>query len=171
VTFVNRLSDHDVEVSSNLVNNFIKTYTLLDTFNVTSDANNIVSTNNSSNLTSFVSVGDIITINSLVKTLSGTANTTSGSNTVVGISTNFLNEIQDGDIVYFSTGNTETVTVTGNTSLLTQNNIFVSDTGVSMNLVFDDTKTVTFVNANTILVDTLFSTNASYANVSIQKVS
>jgi hypothetical protein len=165
------MSDHLVQVSSNLVNQIIKTSTLINTFNVTSGANNIVSTNVSANLSATINVGDIVTVQSLVKSLSGTGNTTSGSNTIIGVSTNFLNQLQDGDIVQLSTGNTETVTVTGNTSLYTQNTIGVTATGVLINLVFDDTKTVTFVNANTILVDTNFSTNASYANVSIQKVS
>lgn len=171
ITFVNRMSDHLVQVSSNLVNQVIKTSTLTNTFNITSGTKNIVSTNVSANLRSTISVGDVITVQNLVKSLSGTGNTTSGSNTIIGISTNFLNQLQDGDIVRLSTGNTETVTVTGNTSLYTQNTIGVTATGVLINLVFNDTKTVTFVNANTILVDTNFSTNASYANVSIQKVS
>jgi ABC-type thiamine transport system substrate-binding protein len=154
-----------------LTNTIVKTSNLVDSFNITSGANNIVSTNASANLRLTVSVGDIVTVGTLTKRLSGTGNTTSGSNTVIGVNTNFLNELQDGDIVYLSTGNTETVTVTGNTSFYTQNTIGVSNTGVLINLVFSDTKTVTFVNANTILVDTNFSTNASYANVSLQKVS
>ena len=170
-TFVNRLSDHTVNVSSNLTNTILKTSTLVDSFNVRTGANNIVSTNVSANLRLTVSVGDVVTVGTLTKRLSGTANTTAQSNTVVGINTNFLNELQDGDIVYLSTGNTETVTVTGNNSIYTQNTIGVTNTGVLINLVFSDTKTVTFVNANTILVDTNFSTNASYANVSLQKVS
>lgn len=171
VTFVNRLSDHPVEISSNLTNKIIKTSTLGYTFNVRTNSNTIVSTNTSANLASIVSVGDIITVNNLFKPLSGTANTTYGSNTIIGLNTNFLNQVQDGDVIYFSTGNTETVTVTGNTSLYTQNTIFVSNTGAKMNIVFNDTKTITFVNANTILVDTTFSTNASYVSASTQKVS
>ena len=170
-TFVNRLSDHTVNVSSNLTDTILKTSTLVDSFNVRTGANNIVSTNVSANLRLTVSVGDVVTVGTLTKRLSGTANTTAQSNTVVGVNTNFLNELQDGDIVYLSTGNTETVTVTGNNSIYTQNTIGVTNTGVLINLVFSDTKTVTFVNANTILVDTNFSTNASYANVSLQKVS
>ena len=171
VTFVNRLKDTQIDINNTLSNKRIRQSTLVDTFNIAYNANNMVSTNVSANLISLVSVGDIITVTGMVKLLSGNANTTAGSNTVLGYGTNFLNELNDGDIVSLSTGNTETVVVTGNTSIVTQNTIGVTHTNTMINVVFDDTKTVTFVNANTILVDTLFSANAKYANVTLQKVS
>ena len=171
VTFVNRLKDTQIDINNTLNDERIKQITLKDTFNIAYNANNIVSTNVSANLISLVSVGDIITVTGMVKLLSGNVNTTAGSNTVLGYGTNFLNELNDGDIVSLTTGNTETVVVTGNTSIVTQNTIGVTSNNTMINVVFDDTKTVTFVNANTILVDTLFTANAKYANVTLQKVS
>ena len=51
----------------------------------------------------------------------------------------------------------------------TSNTINITNTGVTINLLFNDTKTVTFVNANTILVDTAFTTNSSFVTTLVQK--
>jgi hypothetical protein len=110
-------------------------------------------------------------LNQVSRPISGTANVTSGSNTINGVSSNFINDIIEGDIIYLSTGNTETVSnVISSTSLQTQNTINITTTGVTINLVFNDTKMVNFVNANTILVNTNFTTNSNFVTVSVQKV-
>jgi hypothetical protein len=144
---------------------------LVDSFNIANGGNNMVSTAVSPNLTNTVNVGDVVILNGVAKQISGTANVTLGSNSVIGLGSNFINDVQVGDIVYISTGNTETVkSVTDANTLITQNTIGVTVTGATINLVFNDTKTVNFVNANTILVDTTFTTNSNYVLTSIQKV-
>jgi hypothetical protein len=138
---------------------------------VANGSNNMVCTNVSANLVNIFNVGDIVILNQVSRSISGTANVTSGSNTITGISTNFINDIIEGDIIYLSTGNTETVSnVISSTSLQTQNTINITTTGVTINLVFNDTKMVNFVNANTILVNTNFTTNSNFVTVSVQKV-
>jgi hypothetical protein len=95
----------------------------------------------------------------------------STSNVVTGNSTTFINDIQDGDTIYISSGNTETVIyVTNTSSLMTQNTINITANNQTINVVFDDIRTVTFVNANTILVSGLFTTTANLVTTILQKV-
>lgn len=170
-TFVNRIDVNTESVSKSMSDNTIIQLTLSDTFNIANGGNNMVSTNTSANLISSVNVGDIVVLTSVSKRISGTANTTSGSNNVVGVSTNFINDLLDGDIIYLSTGNTVTVSnVVSSNSLITQNTINVSANGATINVVFNDSKIVTFVNANTILVDTSFTTNSTFVSTLVQKV-
>lgn len=169
-TFVNRIYDNINSIKSN-VSTIIYTETPLNyTFNISSGANTIVSTNTTVNLSSIMSVGDVIVLHDLLKPLQGTVNTTLNSNSVIGTTTNFLNEIQDGDVIYISTGNTETVTVNSNTQLITQNTIGVTSVGSTINILFSDAKTITFVNANTIFVDSNFATNSVNVSATIRKV-
>jgi hypothetical protein len=170
-TFVNRIDNNKEMVYKEFTSNTIIEVTLSDTFNISNGSNNMVCTNVSVNIASTVNIGDIVVSNSVSRPISGTANVTSGSNTITGVSSNFINDIIEGDIIYLSTGNTETVSnVISSTSLQTQNTINVTETGVTINLVFNDTKMVNFVNANTILVNTNFTTNSNFVTVSVQKV-
>ena len=131
----------------------------------------MVSTNASANLSASISVGDVVILEDLEILLEGTSNTISGSNVIIGLSTHFLNQLQDGDLIEISTGNTEVVTsVESNTSILTQNTIGVSSNGSTINLIYNDTKTVTFVNANTILVNSNFETSGNNIVVIHRKV-
>lgn len=170
-TFVNKIYSHSDVFTSNVQNIIYKEQLLDDTFNIAYNSNNIITTNVSANLESTISIGDVLILEDLVLTLEGTANVVESSNLITGNSTNFLNQVQDGDLIYISTGNTEIITsVDSNTSLVTQNTIGVSSDGVTINLIFNDTKTVTFVNANTILVDSNFSTNGNNIFVIHRKV-
>ena len=170
-TFVNRIDNNEETVIENLTSNTLIQLDLVDTFNISNLSNNMVCTNTSANVASTVNIGDFIIVSSVVKPLQGNVNITSGSNTITGISTNFINDIQDGDIIQLSSGNTETVlSVSNATSLITQNTINVTSTGTLINLLFTDSKMVNYVNANTILVDTKFTTNSNYVAVSVQKV-
>jgi hypothetical protein len=170
-TFVNRFFNNISEFSSN-VDTEIFTERLLDDFYIVTESSNVVtSMNSSSNLASIVSVGDILIMEDLLKPLSGTVNTSNSSNNIIGTSTNFLNELQDGDIIYISTGNTEVVSsVESNNSIITQNVISSNATETTINLIFNETKTISFVNANTIIVDSNFTTTASNVVVIHRKV-
>ncbi len=170
-TFVTRIDNNDETVLKQITTNTLITVTLTDTFNIANGSNNMVCTNVSSNVANTVNVGDFVILSDVSRRISGTANVTSGSNTITGVSSNFINDIIEGDIIYLSTGNTETVSnVISSTSLQTQNTINITTTGVTIDLVFNDTKMVNFVNANTILVNTNFTTNSNFVTTSVQKV-
>ena len=172
-TFVNRIDNNQETVYKEITSNNLIQVTAMcsETYNVVNGSNNMVCTNVSANIVSTFNVGDIVILNQVSRPISGTANVTSGSNTINGVSSNFINDIIEGDIIYLSTGNTETVSnVISSTSLQTQNTINVTETGVTINLVFNDTKMVNFVNANTILVNANFTTNSNFVTVSVQKV-
>ena len=171
-TFVNRLNDNIFELEEELSNEFVIEYELTNyNFSVNVGENNIVSSNVFANVASQVNVGDVIIVSNLLKMLSGTANTEYESNNVIGINTNYLNQLQDNDVVVLSTGNTEIVkTVTSNNSFVTQNTIGVTSTGTTINVLFNETKTVTFANANTILVDTVFVSSSNNVVLTVQKL-
>jgi hypothetical protein len=169
-TFINRIDENSETVSKSMSDTGIIQLTNDVTFNISNGGNNMVSTNVSANIASTINVGDIVILTSVSKRISGTANSTSGSNNITGVSSNFINDIIEGDIIVLSTGNTETVSnVISATSLETQNTINITTTGITINLLFNDTKTVTFVNANTVLVDTAFTTNSSFVTTLVQK--
>ena len=170
-TFVNRNDINEENIYNNVVSNNLIQITLSDTFNISNGSNNMVSTNLSANVASTVNVGDIVILTSVSRRISGTGNTTSGSNTVTGVSSNFINDLIEGETIYLSTGNTDVVAnVVSANSFVTTNTINVTTTGVTINLVFNDTKVVTFVNANTILVDTAFTTNSNFVTTYVEKV-
>lgn len=143
---------------------------LSNTFNVSFCSNVIVSTTPlTSNLMSEVSVGDYITIKSLIKQLTGSVSVNTSSNTVVGTNTNFINDLYDGSVVNLSSGNTETVSYVVNTNtFVTINNLGITQNNLSINVVFDGFSKVTFVNSNTIFVDSELCGNLSYGNVFVR---
>jgi hypothetical protein len=53
---------------------------------------------------------------------------------------------------------------------MTQNTINITANNQTINVVFDDIRTVTFVNANTILVSGSFTTTANLVTTILQKV-
>jgi hypothetical protein len=70
-----------------------------------------------------------------------------------------------------STGNTSTVTeVINANTIYTYTDFEISANSANISLLFNDTKQVTFVNANTILVSTNFSTNSTYVVTTHQKL-
>jgi hypothetical protein len=169
-TFVNRIYNNSDNVTSNIVTTIYTQTPLEDTFNISISSNNMISTNPSANLIGLVSVGDVILLKDLLLPLEGTVNTVLNSNSVIGTSTNFLNQIQDGDLVFISTGNTEIVTVNSNTQIITQNTIGVNSNDETISLLFTDAKQVTSVTSNTIFVDSNFIINSSNVSVILRKV-
>ena len=116
-------------------------YDLPYTFNVSVNSNNAISTNLTANVSNTINVGDVLLFKSVSKSLTGNVSLTDGSNTIIGISTNFINDIQDGDIIELSSGNTEVViSVEDDNTLITQNTINITSSGVLINLLFTDTK-------------------------------
>lgn len=171
-TFTSRI----VDIKDNLLPRdnvqYITVNNLSDTFNVVFNSNSVISTNTSANLLSQVNVGDTIILKDVYRGVTNTVNVVSGSNTVYGQNTNFIRDIQDGEMIYLGTGNTETVLSVSNANyLITQNTIGVTQNNVTINVFFDEVKTVNFVNANTIKVDTNFSCiSDTFVSAIIQKV-
>ena len=171
-TFVNRINPHSEKVTNtNITFEEIIIKTLANTFNVTKDSNTIISTGISDNLIPIINVGDTLIIKNLYKTLDGTVNVISSSNTVTGNETNFINDLYDGITINLSTGNTDTVLyVTNANSFITQNTINITSNSALINVIIDEVKTVSGVTANTITLDGTISTNGSFVTVIIQKV-
>lgn len=142
-----------------------------NTFNISNGSNNIVSTSVTPNVQSEVSVGNFIILKNLQKSINGTANIVSSSNVISGNGTNFINDVEDGQTIYLSSGNTVVVkTVVNANTIFAQSILNVTSTGVTINVQFDETKNVTFVNSNTVLVDTNFNTSNNFVSVIVQKV-
>lgn len=171
ITFVNRIDSNSDAVDYTIQDYRLITETLPITFNVNSYSPVMTSTDIELSVDDSVNVGDLVVVTSLSKQIIGTVNVSSGSNNVVGTDTNFINDVQIGDTIYISSGNTEIVAdILDSNTLVTQNVINVSGTNETINLIFDETKTVTFVNTDTIIVDTDFSTNSTFATTLVQKV-
>ena len=105
-------------------------------FNVSNGSNTLISTNVSIDLTATVNVGDTIILTGMGRTLLGTANIANTSNIVSGNMSNYIGDLNDGDLVIFSTdpediANTnyivsnETVILRPNTNDITP--VFTSD--------------------------------------------
>jgi hypothetical protein len=168
-TFVTRIDNNQENVSANDINQSITVTTLPTKFNIVYGAN--ATTNTTANLMNYVNVGDVVIFTGVYRNVANTVNISLGSNTVFGNTCNFINDILDGDIIYLSTGNTETVLSVSNSKyLITQNTLGVTANNVTINLYFDETKTVTFVNANTIKVDTAFTSNTLNIVTNVLKV-
>lgn len=170
-TFINRIDNNEEFIEKSISSNTVIRISVPDSFNISNGSNNMVCTNTSANVASTVNVGDIVILTSVSRQLTGTINVSSGSNTVTGVSTNFINDLLEGDIITLSTGNTVTISnVISANSMVLQNVINVTSTGVTMNILFNDTKFVNYVNANTILVDTSFTTNSNFITTYVEKV-
>jgi hypothetical protein len=170
--FVTRI-DTNEETAANVqieTMNLIR-FTLANTVNIVADSNTIIGVGSNPDFANTINVGDMIIVTDLTRFANGTVNVTSSSNVITGTNTTFINDIQDGDLIYISSGNTETVTfVTNASSLITQNTISVTDTDLTINLIYDEIKTVTSVNSNTIFVDSTFTTSGVLKTAILQKV-
>jgi hypothetical protein len=171
-TFVNRISANEAAAARpNNTTILISVQTLGNTFNISNGSNSMVATGASSNLLSIISVGDYVTLTSVERRISGTVNIGASSNVIVGTSTNFINDVQANDVIKLSTGNTSTVTeVINANTIYTYTNFGISNNTANISLLFNDTKQVTFVNANTILVSTNFTTNSTFVVTYHQKL-
>lgn len=171
-TFVVRIDDNEENVSFTNTSTFISINDLSDTFNIAYNGNTIISTNVSANLTAQVNVGDIIILSNVHKRLQNTVNVVNGSNVLFGAanSVDFIVDLQEGDTIYLSTGNTTTINqITNATHALLSTKINVTSTSATVNVVVSEIATANSVNANTIITKTRFSANGNNLNATIQK--
>jgi hypothetical protein len=171
-SFVTRIKKFENDVASLVItsNNFITT-PLSNTFNVFVGTGIAVVTGSGANvnLASSISVGDTIVFRNLLKTLNGTVSYVSGSNTITGNGTNFINDIYDGQVIKLVSGNSEVVAyVTNANSIITQNTLTSTVTDGTISLYYDEVDTVTFVNANTIFVSTIFPSSGSFVSANLK---
>jgi hypothetical protein len=176
-TFTNRIMNNSNDVDVTCENLTITINGFADTFNVVYNTNTAVTTNVTANLISSINIGDIVIFTGVYKLVTNTANVVATSNVIFGANCNFINDVNDGDILFLA--NTQnslinvftTVNYVSNSAyIFTENNIGIT-ANASINVYFDEVKTVTNVSSNTITLDTKFiSSNAKYVTINIQKV-
>ena len=142
-------------------------------YRITLDSNTISTTNATMNLQNYVSVGDTIVLSNVHKRLVGTVNVLSGSNLMIAYashSANFINDFQEGDTIYLSTGNTVTIKEVTNANVAILSSIInVTATKANINLVLTEVSTVNSLNANTMFTSTKFKANATGLSAVVYK--
>ena len=172
-TFITKIDNNEEMLAEVNTSAFITITSLADTYNIANGSNKIITTNASANLQATVNVGDIIILANVHRRLQNTVNVVSGSNILFGAanSVNFINDLQDGDTVYLSTGNTVRIKeVTNSSFAILDTTINVTSTTAVINLVYSSTIRANSRNANTIFADSIFTSNGSNLSAIIQKV-
>ena len=172
-TFITKIDDNEEIQAQVNTSSFITITSLADTYNIANGSNKIITTNTSADLQTTVNVGDLILISNVHRRLQNTVNVLTGSNILFGSanSVNFINDLQDGDTIYLSTGNTVTIKEVTNSSFAILDTIInVTSTSALINLVFTATIRANSRNANTIFADSIFTSNGSNLSATIQKV-
>ena len=171
-SFATRIDTNSKQASTkNLSIIYLTQDTHSNTFNISNSTNNMISTSLTPNVQSEIVVGDIIVLKNLEKQLVGTANIVSSSNVITGNGTNFINDVVDGQTIYLSSGNTVVVkSVVNANTIFAESTLNITSNDLTINISFDETKEVTFVNSNTVLVDTNFTATNNFVSVIVQKV-
>jgi len=172
-TFITKIDDNEEMLTQVNTSSFITITSLADTYNIANGSNKIITTNTSANLQATVNVGDVITLANVHRRLQNTVNVVSGSNILFGAanSVNFINDLQDGDTIYLSTGNTVSIKEVTNSSFAILDTIInVTSTSATVNLVYTATVRANSRNANTIFASSIFTSNGSNLSATIQKV-
>jgi hypothetical protein len=100
-------------------------------------------------------------------------NVISGSNILFGHANNvdFIVDLQEGDTIYLSTGNTTTIKeITNSNYAILSTTINVTSTSATVNLIYTEIATVNSLNANTIITTTKFKSNGSNLSATVRKV-
>lgn len=172
-TFITKIDDNEEMITDVNTSTFIMITSLADTYNIANGSNKIITTNASANLQSTVNVGDLILLSNVHRRLQNTVNVVTGSNVLFGSSNsvNFINDLQDGDTIYLSTGNTVIIKEVTNSSFAILDTIInVTSTSATVNLVYTATVRANSRNANTIFASSIFTSNGSNLSATIQKV-
>ena len=173
-TFVIR-NDNNLESISESYN--VATISIVDLpdslYRITLDSNTISTTNATMDLQNYVNVDDTIVLSNVHKRLVGTVNVLSGSNLMIAYashSANFINDFQEGDTIYLSTGNTVTIKEVTNANVAILSSIInVTATKANINLVLTEVSTVNSLNANTMFTSTKFKANATGLSAVVYK--
>jgi hypothetical protein len=172
-TFTYRMDDNGENIVVANTVSYAIINDLPNTYNVIFNTTKIVSTSAVDNLASIVNVGDVIIVDSVRRGISNTVNVVSGSNVMFGDanSVNFINDLQDGDTILLSTGNTATVREVVNVShVILSSTINVTSTTATINVIYPEIVRVNTVNANTIFTTTQIRGNGNNLLARIEKV-
>lgn len=166
-----KIDDNELPLSFSADRTVLTIQNYVDTFNIAQGSNTIISTNASANLQSTINVGDTIILNNASKRITNTVNTISGSKLVYGNTVNFIGDLQDGDTIYLSSGNTVTVSnIVNSTHMYVSSVINVTDQNLTINVIYNEVLTVASVNANTIIANTKTKTTDDTLSATIIKV-
>ena len=172
-TFTYRIDDNAENIAIANTLSYVTIDDLPNTYNVVFNTTEIISTDIFTDLTNIVNVGDVIILDSVRRGISNTVNVVSGSNIMFGDanSVNFINDLQDGDTILLSTGNTVTVQEVVNVShAILSTTINVTSTSVTINVIYPEIVRVNTVNANTIFTTAQIRGNGNYLLARIEKV-
>ena len=172
-TFTYRIDDNAENIAIANTLSYVTIDDLPNTYNVVFNTSRIVSTSATANLPAIVNIGDVIIIDSVRRGISNTVNVVSGSNIMFGDanSVNFINDLQDGDTILLSTGNTVTVQEVVNVShAILSTTINVTSTSVTINVIYPEIVKVNTVNANTIFTTAQIRGNGNNLLARIEKV-
>ena len=172
-TFTYRMDDNGENIAMANTLSYVTIDDLPNTYNVVFNTTKIISTSATANLVSIVNVGDVIIVDSVRRGISNTVNVVSGSNVMFGDanSVNFINDLQDGDTILLSTGNTATVREVVNVShAILSTTINVTSTTATINVIYPEVVRVNTVNANTIFTTTQIRGNGNNLLARIEKV-
>ena len=172
-SFVVKIDNNSENISVGNTNQHIIVKDLPDTYNIALGSNTIVTTNTSANVRLSVNVGDVIVLSSAYKRLQNTVNVVSGSNIMFGHANNvdFIVDLQEGETIYLSTGNTVTIKqITNSNYAILNTTINVTSTSATVNLIYTEIATVNSLNANTMITTTKFKSNSSNLSAAVRKV-
>ena len=172
-SFVVKIDNNSENISVGNTNQHIIVKDLPDTYNIALGSNTIVTTNSSANVQLSVNVGDVIVLSSAYKRLQNTVNVISGSNIMFGHANNvdFIVDLQEGETIYLSTGNTTTIKqITNSNYAILNTTINVTSTSATVNLFYTEIATVNSLNANTMITTTKFKSNSSNLSATVRKV-
>ena len=172
-TFAYRMDDNAENIAIANTLSYVTIDDLPNTYNVVFNTTRIISTSATANLVSIINVGDVIIVDSVRRGISNTVNVVSGSNVMFGDanSVNFINDLQDGDTILLSTGNTATVREVVNVShAILSTTINVTSTTATINVIYPEVVRVNTVNANTIFTTTQIRGNGNNLLARIEKV-
>jgi hypothetical protein len=172
-TFTYRMIDNTENIAIANTLNYVTVDDLPNTYNVLFNTTKIISASGTDNLVSIVNIGDVIIIDSVRRGIPNTVNVVSGSNVMFGDanSVNFINDLQDGDTILLSTGNTATVREVVNVShAILSTTINVTSTTATINVIYPEVVRVNTVNANTIFTTTQIRGNGNNLLARIEKV-
>lgn len=167
--FVRKSTNIEDQLTSNVNSTITIVNTIDTTFNVSSGSNTVICTNNSFNLTQSINVGDTIVFTNMYKTISGLANVTSSSNVVSGNGTNFINDVREDDTIVISGSNLSISSIESSNVMIMEDNFVSTSNNLIIQIMYNEFKKVSFVNANTIIVDSNVKSNSLYVPAILYK--
>lgn len=156
----------DLSITSNVYSRTI----VNDTFEINESSNNLIGTG-SLVLSDYVSPGDYVILTEVFGEIGGTVSVAESSNVITGSSTNFINDLYDGQKFYLSSGDSANIVyIIDETTAYTDKDFTGTLSGLTLSKYYEQTANVNFSNTDMILVDTTFTTTNNQIEITVQKV-